>query len=421
MVDACVSGAYAGNSVGVRVPPRAHNLLAFQFTEDLFVQAFSRNHFKMNKINLLISSVGSLVGLNILKCICEQKFNRREYLNILGTNSIAKNPHIFDCDRCYLVPESKSYDYAQTMLDIIEDEKPDIILCGRDLDTIAISKFIDTVSYKVTYPYGTLHSLNIAENKMNTWNFAQKHNLPFAESMILSKKSNKTLLNSFVKRVGFPVIAKPAHGFASKGVHFIHQIEEFNLLDFNDDYIIQEYLGDPHLLKDYFEKFRKPAALFLHAPDVWHYSAQCIIYPDKQFSEIFLSRHKLEMGKTHYFETVNDLQVAEITKCYVNALIKEGAKGLFSMQFRKDRNGKWKGFEINLRNTGATYARLLSGWDELGILISKYLPDKIFPVFNSQPREHTIIKKSLHESIFDVKKVEQLETEKKWVYNELSK
>lgn len=61
-----------------------------------------------DKIKILIASVGSLVGQNILDALEFPEFNRRNLVHITGTNSISLTANNFRCDECYLVPPTAS-------------------------------------------------------------------------------------------------------------------------------------------------------------------------------------------------------------------------------------------------------------------------------------------------------------------------
>ena len=69
-------------------------------------------------------------------------------------------------------------------------------------------------------------------------------------------------LEAFARRVGYPLVAKPMRGFASRGVHVVRDAADLKLLAQRDGYLFQEYLGDPKSLEPYFESLRGPPPLF---------------------------------------------------------------------------------------------------------------------------------------------------------------
>ena len=91
-------------------------------------------------MKLLVTSVGSLVGKNILDVLEYPGLSRRDLVRVVGTNSVADAANNFRCDRCYLVPETASDEYHAQVREILLKESPDLILCGRDEDTLALSE-----------------------------------------------------------------------------------------------------------------------------------------------------------------------------------------------------------------------------------------------------------------------------------------
>jgi len=88
-------------------------------------------------MKLLITSVGSLLGQNVLDGI----ESRRNLVNVVGMNSIADNPRNFRCDTVYLVNNTNQPEFLDEFLEIVEIEKPDLILPGRDEDCVFLADF----------------------------------------------------------------------------------------------------------------------------------------------------------------------------------------------------------------------------------------------------------------------------------------
>ena len=67
-------------------------------------------------MKLLLSSVGSLVGQEILDVLEAPGCSRRHLVEVIGTNSVAAAANNFRCDRCCLVPETAKpeFDFQRT-------------------------------------------------------------------------------------------------------------------------------------------------------------------------------------------------------------------------------------------------------------------------------------------------------------------
>lgn len=337
-------------------------------------------------IKILITSVGSLVGQNILDVLEYQWYNRRPFVNIIGINSIPESPNNFRCDKCYILPKTSSPEYKDRIIDVISSEKPELILNGRDEDTLAIKRILESNPHlKSKVPYGSFASMEIALDKLKTWEFCQKYDLPFAETFSSDQDNNSSSLSDFAEKVGFPMIAKPQQGSASRGVFFIRNKEQLHKASTLKNYIFQEYLGDPASLYCYFDTMDMATPLFAHAPSIFHHSCHTFIYPDARTDQIFISKNSHNSGVTVGFERVYLPELEAITKRYAEAIFSEAGFGPLTVQFRTDKHGKWKAQEINMRTNGNTFPRFLMGQDDLGIIINTLIKDANFPLYT--PKE----------------------------------
>lgn len=219
-----------------------------------------------SKIKILISSVGSFVGQNILDVFEYQGFYRRNLVSIIGTNSLAESPNNFRCDVCYSVPDTSHPDFIKIMISIIENEQPDIIFSARDEDSVVVALIMkDNSQLSGLLPCGDISTLFIGLNKAESLRFSQRHDLPFATSFVSEISGSFDDLKAFVNNVGFPLISKPLKGFASKGVVFVRNWEELLPLYEEKINIFQEYLGNPDTLEDYFYHFTKHIPLFIYS------------------------------------------------------------------------------------------------------------------------------------------------------------
>lgn len=350
------------------------------------------------KIKFLIVSVGSLVGQNILDSLEFSEFNRRDLVHITGTNSLSLTANNFRCDKCYKVPQTSSPEYLLKMKEILHDVKPHLILTARDADSSAMKEIMledETLPGKL--PFGSLDSIFCALDKWQSYLFCKKHNLPFAETFLINPSADLNYLKDFVETVGYPMVAKPQKGFASKGVYFVRNWNE--VLHFKDQqgYILQEYLGKAAGLESYFESFSGPRPLFTEVPDVSHQTCHVPISMDGEIGEVFCLKNHHHFGAVMRLQRVKNQELEKLAMKFAKAFVSEGGAGPLSIQFRPDKYGVEKAQEMNLRTTGSTYPRLMMGQDEIGIIVNSLLPAFDFPVYNRpDPGYDTIITKSLY-------------------------
>lgn len=369
------------------------------------------------KIKILITSVGSLVGQNIIDVLEYKDFFRRNLVTLIGANSLAASPNNFRCDKCYLLPETSTNEFKDKTINIIKQECPDLILSGRDEDTELVAKLMkDNPHLPGKLPYGEIHTLTFALDKLETWNFCKKYNLPFAET--LKAGSSEESIQKFVEKNGFPLIAKPMRGFASKGVFFVKNQKDLDSISNYKNYLLQEYLGDSNLLSEYFNKMTGPTPLFVHAPNIYHHSCHLIIAPDGKLSPIFISRNDHNSGVTVGFKKVEKKDLEELTKSFAKSIYSEGGYGPLTIQFRLSKNNEWKAQEINFRTNGNTFPRFIMGQDDIGLIISSVLPEFDFPVYYAPLKNKSfIIGKTLLSNVMLPEQIEKLEVNGEWSLN----
>lgn len=350
------------------------------------------------KIRLLVVSVGSLVGQNILDSLEFPAFNRRHLVHVAGTNSVAMSANNFRCDECFLVPPTASPEYPDRMRQILQEVRPDIVLCARDADTAALWQVMRSdPELPGRLPYGNLETILFALDKWRSHVFCQKHGLPFADSFALGRSGDVAALRAFADKVGYPMIAKPIEGFASKGVFFVRNWNEALAFAEREGYLFQEYLGPADAMDAYFAFLDGPKPLFAEAPNVNHHTCHIPISPAGEIGEIFVLRNHHNFGAVTRLQRVDHPELATLARAFAEAFVAEGGFGPLSVQFRLDRQGRHKAQEMNLRTTGSTFPRLMMGQDEIGYIVRDLLPDRRFPLYQKpEPAYGLIVSKSLY-------------------------
>jgi hypothetical protein len=331
-------------------------------------------------MKVLLTSVGSLVGQNILDVLDYPGFSRRPLMQVIGTNSLPEAACNFRCDRCYLVPPSVTAGFSARLRDILLEESPDLILCCRDEDTYVLSQLKSRhPELPGALPLGSPQAALIGLDKWQAWLFARKHALPFAESFMPGQSGDGATLEAFCRRVGYPLISKPARGSASRGVCFIRHADDAGAMAQRPGYLFQEYLGDPQNLEAYFAILQGPPPLFAQFTNAGYHVCHTIIGPGGDIAPVVATENQTEHGHSISNQRILDPELDALTADYARAFFLEGGTGPFTVQLRRDRNGDWKALELNLRATGGTLARFLRGVDELHLIIKAFVPDASFP------------------------------------------
>lgn len=330
-------------------------------------------------LKILLTSVGSLIGQNILDAL----ETRRSRLKLIGLNTLAENPQLFRCDKAYLSPPTvKAAEFENFLLRLLQVEEIDLVLSCRDQDTLFLSALRERRPELATkIPYATSALASISLDKWQSFCFAQSHQLPFAESLLVEPKvSDSSLLRDFGQRCGWPLIAKPALDSDAAAVRLVRSQDELETLlqHSQKPFLLQEYLGQAENSLKQLEQLNFAPPLYYQTSDTWHISCQSLMAGSPQ--AVFCSYDQHVLGRSERFEPYQSPELTSLTQAYVQAYVKAGGFGPFNLQCRQDRKGQWKAFAINLRFGGNTFSRWQSGFDEIGYLIRAFAPDLDFPL-----------------------------------------
>jgi carbamoyl-phosphate synthase large subunit len=363
-------------------------------------------------MKLLITSVGSLLGQNVLDSI----ESRRNLLNVVGLNSIAENARNFRCDKVYLVRKVSHPKFLDEFSEIVETEKPDFILPGRDEDCVFLADFKSKhpKEFSNKIPFGSSFIPKIMLDKYESHLFCKQHKLPFADTFLYVNKDDKNGLDQFVSKYGFPLLVKPREGFGSLGVYYILNQTQLNETIKTGNVLFQEYLGKSDRILKYESVFKKGIPLFFQIPEHEQYAAQTIIHRDGTIGEIFFVVATMVFGRAESSKHIVNKEVEQLVRRFSKVFYENGWYGPVNFQLKQDRNGSWKVFELNPRLTGTSSGRVLMGYDEIGLLTDIFLPERKFPNLSKKEKVKGTHIKYLHDSLLLDKDVETLKANKVW-------
>lgn len=187
-------------------------------------------------IRIAITSVGSLVGQNILDSL----EGRREGIEVVGVNSVAAAAGNFRCDRAYLAPPaSRSGEYLDRLAAVLNEEKPDLVLPGRDDDVLALARLKEAQGQGApALPVGPAALAHVIADKAASLQFARRHDLPYVDSVPASEPDAVARL---LRRYGYPLVAKPRQGNGSRGVRVVFDDMQRAAVGALPDYLVQPY------------------------------------------------------------------------------------------------------------------------------------------------------------------------------------
>ncbi len=311
-----------------------------------------------------------MVSQNILEALK----NRRKDIFIVGTDASAEGA-LYDCDKIYLTPLSElpPSNYTEVLSKIIIDESPDLIIPGRDIDVVVLSmlktKFPEIANRFIA---GDANLAQLMEDKWLSYLFAKEENLPFAETIICDWKNNKKEIDLFVKKHGFPLIVKPRKGFASKAVSFILNYDQLYNISSGGEMVIQEYLGSKDNIIEFQHRILSEGLPLFYSLEEVKYSMQCYIGVSGQLEGSVITLHKMKNGVSAAVEIAENHGLERLIQKYYKAFAKNGWYGPLNIQLQKsNKTGELKAYEFNGRFTGATAARYILGYDEVGFALGQ--------------------------------------------------
>ncbi len=333
----------------------------------------------MTKPKILITSVGSLAGQNILDALTE----RRASVEVIGANSPAAAPGNFRCERCYLVPQTAEREaYRSRLAEMMRAERPDLVLPGRDEDVVALAELRrDHPSLAPSIACGSITAAEATLDKLLTFEIARRHGLPFADTAMADASTGHRAVMALQARAGFPLIAKPRQGFASRGVFLILDAQQLERALRLPDLLIQEFLGDATEQLAELPDLSVGIPFFFGLREEGQYAAQTVIDPHGRIGQVFCSINKMVAGRCEAAQRIDSDRLAAVALRYAEVMRAIGWCGSFNLQCKRLANGDFVGFEINGRISGTSSARRFMGYDEIAELFNAFVgPGRLAPL-----------------------------------------
>jgi carbamoyl-phosphate synthase large subunit len=287
----------------------------------------------------LVTGAGALLGQGIIKSLL---WAETPY-EVVALDPSPLSPGLFWADRGYTVPFASDPAFLKSVEEIVAREQPDIVLVGTDVELPIFAEHRSRLEdqYQTKVLVSSENVVAIANDKYETFRFLSAAGLNPPLSALPEEES---ALRNLVEKVGFPLVVKPRVGARSSGVSLArNEMELKAALHGRFGLVVQELAGEED------REFTSSALVFDGAP----------------LASIVM-RRDLRDGNTHraYVERYPEL----------NAFVRRAAAALcpfgpVNFQFRTDRDGIPRIFEINARFSGATPLRALAGFNEVDLCL----------------------------------------------------
>lgn len=357
-------------------------------------------------MKIAVTSVGSLVGQNILDSL----EGRRAGIELVGINSTAAAAGNFRCDRTYLAPPaSRPDEYLARLTAVFLEERPDLVLPGRDDDLLALARLREArPQLRAALPLGPLHVAELLNDKWQCHEFARSRALPYVDS---ARADDAPAVERLLAARDYPLIAKPRIGNGSRGVRMVFDESQRAAVARLPGYLLQAYLEPEAELAQWRDLAKDGVPLF-HAPTLRQIACQAVIGHEGRTRGLVCTVVDLVMGRLERAVWLDDPGVADVSRRWAEALALEGWIGALNLQGRRDRDGSFRVYELNGRFTGGSAARMHLGFDEVGMLVEAFTGHAPAP-WPSVGRGGIVLK-SLSDFPLSSADVERLATEGRW-------
>lgn len=307
-------------------------------------------------MKVFITGAGALLGQGIIRALKRSSLNATV---VVGDPS-PLSAGLYWGDIAHLLPMARDPDYLNRLLELLQVERPDVLIPGTDVELpiIAANRELIEQTYGAKVIISSPRVVSIANDKWMTSEFLREQGLGYVPSCLPG--GEEALLEQF----GYPLVVKPRVGARSIGVNVVHSREQLKrAIAAQSNVVIQKYVGS----------------------DQTEYTAGTLTFGGKCHATIVM-RRDLRDGNTYraFAERFPELNGAMIQAA--NAL---GAHGPANFQFRLD-DGVPRIFEINARFSGTTAIRLHAGFNEVEMCIRHILFDE--PIEQPEIRQVTILR-----------------------------
>jgi hypothetical protein len=314
------------------------------------------------RFRLLLMSAGSLVCTGLLEAL---ELLGRDRFELVGINTEPGAPNNFRMDRCHLSPPTRERAALHRVLDDLQRRHAfDLVIPTRDDDVVALAHW---AADRPGAPamVGSVRVAEVVRDKWASYLWAAENGLPFARSAI-----DRSAAERLRDELGYPLIAKPRDGFGSNGVRLLLSDDHLSAALASGGQVIQEPLEPAQMLS--IEALRAGMPLW-YAP-VQRGSALALLLLDDRgcrFLAGWQSNHV--RGAALDTRLLQDPALEELAHAYGEAARRDGWRGLFNLQARRDRSGRYRPVELAGRFMGGTAGLHLLGVPVATLVLRQFI------------------------------------------------
>jgi carbamoyl-phosphate synthase large subunit len=309
---------------------------------------------------IVVTGAGAVLGQGIIKSLRSASLQCK----IIALDPNPLSPGLYWADKAIIIPMANDPGYEAAIERILSQERPDALLVGTDVELGIFAR--KRAEWERQFGTHILVSSNevveIADDKFATVQFLEKHDLSSPKS---ARAEDNDALQQLIADVGFPLIVKPRRGARAVGVSKVDNLDQLtSTIEGRADLIVQQLAGE----------------------DDQEYTAGVIFFDDEVKASIVL-RRDLRDGNTYRAYSGDFPDYQKYVHDIANALKPYGPA---NFQFRVNKMGVPRLFEINARFSGTTPMRALFGFNEVDLCLRKLIlgEDFVMPTV----REGTVVR-----------------------------
>ena len=290
------------------------------------------------KVKVLVTGAGALLGQGVIRSLLASALKP----DIVAVDPSPLAPGLYWTPRRYLIPMASDANFVDRLTALIDQERPDVVIPGTDVELpiFAAQRGDWEARFGTQVVVSSPEVVGIANDKYLTFEFMRDHGFAIPDSCLPGAEAE------LVRRVGFPLIVKPRVGARSVGVVKVNDASALaRAVADGDNVVIQECV----------------------ATDSEEYTAGAVVF-DGVCEASIVMRRDLRDGNT-YRGYVNEFpELNEQVRAFARALSPHGPA---NFQFRLDKQGRAKVFEINARFSGTTPLRMHAGFNEVDMILRR--------------------------------------------------
>jgi hypothetical protein len=318
---------------------------------------------------LLLLSGASLVGQNVLSTLAR----RRQGLRLAALNSEAQDPTLYDFDDAYLAPEARRdpAGFRARFLDVYDKTRPRLVIPCRDDDTLFLARMRESFPGQAdSFLSGSVGAATTMLDKWRSSVFSAEQGLPFVPTALCADESGA--LAAFARTHGYPLVCKPREGFASREVSLLMNDSHLQRAAGRAEFVLQKYLGDSEQVRSFSRSAESSGLPLFHSFEAVKVSIQVLVGRTGACLGVFATFNTMRQGKSELVTVADDPGFLALgTRC-ATAFSHAGWRGPLNIQCQITPAGETWIYEYNGRFTGATSARYLLGFDEVGMALAEY-------------------------------------------------